>query len=375
MIILFKYTRALVFIFLTVVCQSTALATVFDQNQITDFQIIAPFSQIKEAKSKYLFLDLKKQKFEGAIQYKTNEGTLVQIPATISFKGFSSLSCPLPKLEFKFKKIDGTIFQGMKKVDLHTHCGEIKDLPNNNLVKSMYFAHREVSAYRILQILEMQSFQALPIAVEYLDSTSLQNPELAPHKKYQAFFLEDKSEFKKRKNVTDIMATNDALKEIDIQAGKTTRDQYIYENAEAHKNILNSIELAKIEFVQNLIGNMDWFLKAHPDDYRFENSDNKAELWNARIFQTLSGEWLPMIQDFNFSSLAMYGKSDTSFPIEIKLFHRLNSSEREDLLHYLSIKKTEILNSIQFLSTDPQFLVLQKTLNERFVQIMKEYQK
>lgn len=358
-------------ILLTAVYLPLNAAPLFDQNKISDFQIVAPFEQMTEAKKKFLFLDLKKQKFEGFIKYKNPDSTLVQIPVTLSFKGFSTLSCQLPKLELKLNQTQNTLFEGQKKIDLHTHCGDIKDNPSNTLIKSMYFAHREVTAYKILKILNLQFLHALPIKALYIDINNSKPAALAPLESYQAFFLEDKSEYKKRNQLKDIFALNDALKDADIQSGKTILAEYQYDHADAHKTQLNSFELAKLEFVQNLVGNMDWFIKSNAEDFRFNDNMNKVELWNIKIFENPQGQWIPLIQDFNFSSLAMYSKSDLTFPIEIKLFQRLNKSERQDLIQFLSAQQQAVLNSIEFLSKDSEFDLLKKSMNERYEQILK----
>lgn len=341
------------------------------------FELRAPFAKIAELKkSNANFMQLKEQKFEGEIIYSIN-GAETKAAVELNIKGFSSaVNCDFPKLELKIKKGQSTIFAEDKKIDLNTHCADPEvSTEKFAFFRSMYYAHREVVAYRILNSLGLQSFQTKPVFMKYIDSETGTFPAAARKSEYQAFFIEDKSVFIKRNGFTELFGVNDSFRAWNISRQKAVDSQYQFSSVSESSSKIDMMTLAKIELLQNLIMNNDWFIKANPTDSRNGSGDLKEYLWNAKLFADANQSWLPIVQDFNFSMLsyAEINKPNVEFATMTRKFiGQLSESQMKELRTLLTARRAEILNHTELIKNDPQFERLKEFLQKRIDFLIKE---
>lgn len=97
-------------------------------------------------------------------------------------------NCSFPpyRLNFKKKEVKGTIFDGLDKVKVVSHCRESR--------KSFErYIYREYLAYKTLNILTETSFSFRLLNIEYADSKGRYKP-----RQYSAFFIEPVEQLAKR---------------------------------------------------------------------------------------------------------------------------------------------------------------------------------
>lgn len=348
----------------------------FDNTAVQHFIVEAPFAKINQAQKNSNFLETKAQRFDGFLSYTQDGKTYTKLPITLSIKGFTSINfCQLPKLEIKINSNLGTIFDGIKKIDLNTHCDDPKEVVTLTY-KSMFNAHREAVAYRIQKVLGMRFYLTKPVWVKYIDIETGLSPQSATKDSYQAFFIEDKKEFIKRNQVIEIKGVNDPFKIFDVPQGKYQEDQYQFLSIEQNKKLINLVDVAQIELFQNFIGNSDWFIKAHETDARY--LDAKNELWNTKMFKKSEVEWFPLAQDFNFSHLSFIeatGGGFSNFPLNTKFYNMLDVTQRRDLLNHFLTKKDLILKELDLIKNDPEYSKIKNSLENRFQFINTELNK
>lgn len=344
------------------------------------FELRAPFSRIAEMKkAEANFMNAKAQKFDGELVYAIN-GAETKVSIELSIKGFSSaVNCDFPKLELKIKKGQETIFGENKKIDLNTHCADPEVTTASDkyaFFRSMYFAHREVVAYRVLYSLGLQSFQTKPVFMKYTDSDTGTFPAAARKDEYQAFFIEDKSAFIKRHSLTELFGVNDPFRAYDIARQKTVETQYVFSSVAENSAKFDMMALAKIELLQNLIMNNDWFIRANPTDSRKSGSGElKDQLWNTKLFMDRNLNWLPIAQDFNFSMLS-YAEINMPnvemAPMTRKFIGQLSDAQLKELKELLTSKRSEILKHTELIKNDPKFERLKEFLQRRIDFLIKE---
>lgn len=355
----------------------------FSIKEIPELSLKAPFVKMEEFKKANInnLINLKKQKFDGEISYFTQDRKTV-LPVEISIKGFtSSVFCKFPKLELKIKKSSGTLFEGIKKIDLNTHCDDsvganLKD----PFISSMMYNHREVVSYKIQEILGLQNFLTQSIRINYTDVETGKSPEAAPKKVYDAFLIEDKSEFIIRNQVTEIKDINDVFKQVDIQNGKTSEAQYQFKSVTDNKDKLSVLDAAKVELFENIIYNLDYFIKFDQNDFRNSKTNvDLTALWNIRIFENKDFKnWFILAQDYNFSAISMIHimpELVIYIPLQNKFISQLLPEQRKMMASELQSKKEVIMLQLEKVKADPDFDKLKNYLDKRIDFLITELNK
>ncbi|MGE0634517.1 MAG: hypothetical protein AB7O96_19025 [Pseudobdellovibrionaceae bacterium] len=377
--------------------QDVPADSLFSSYEPLQVKIAAPFHILLDEKKKKNYVEIKEITIDGTISYEQPNSPKKEIPVEIHIKGFSSISgCQFPKIEIKFKSKDteGTLFSTIKSVDLNTHCGEwIEDNTADGAiyVQSGYHNHREALVYKMMEVLDMPSYKSRPVWIEYLDSEKpMEFP--TPHKKYQAFFVEDFGALKKRIGAKEVRGFDDPFKETDPKK----KNEIVY----AFKGVVESTNMdvedaIRIHFLQSLIGNADWFLRTHEKQRRFENikedenadenlsenekkekleqaladSEDPTSLWNAKIVELPNKKWIPFPQDFNFSSWASAGQGWNATP-SIKPF--VDAKNYENVKKSFLEKKAHLYDVLSALDHDPKGKENAKKLLDRFFEALPE---
>ncbi len=124
----------------------------------------------------------KREYHKAVLSYKNN-GSEKEVPILIKTRGHfrrQRTVCKFPPLRIKFAKEDvqGTLFEGQKKLKLVTHCGK-NDTYERNLLK-------EYLIYKMYNIITDQSYKARLVRVKYIDTKG----KVEEMTKY-SFFIED----------------------------------------------------------------------------------------------------------------------------------------------------------------------------------------
>lgn len=320
-----------------------ASGTLFSSYDVKNFELSADFTALLAAKANG-FLQAPKTEVEGLISYQNDNSEKVSVPVKIRLRGFTSLGfCSFPKMEIKISKKDSvnTLFQGIKSVDINTHCIEIEDPTLEPHVKEGYYNHREAYVYRIMDILNMPTLRARPVLFQYTDINPESKMTADPKKSYQAFFVEDMGDLRKRNNLLDIKGVYDPTKMAVDPADTEKLAAYTFTNVAEVKTDLQ--DLVRIAALQWLVGNTDWYLKISATDQRNEGDPipNEPNLWNIKSAKTQDGKVIFIPQDFNFSALAM-GYSSGAF-LNQKIFNMGDKETQIAVLKMFLAKKEDIL--------------------------------
>lgn len=286
----------------------------------------------------------------GVLSYEDKTHQKLQIPVRVHIKGFSTtVLCSFTKLELKLKDPDtkGTLFDSIKSIDLNTHCAD-PNVPHSNAhIKSALKNHREALLYRMAHVLEIPTLRARPVFIRYT-KTQIPEVDLKPSP-YQAFFLEDTPYLRKRLKGKEIKSAVDTFKDMEIAKDPRKASQYVFTDVQSSPKI-DKEDVARIELFQNMIANMDWFIKMHPHHRRFQSEENSANLWNIRILELPSGQWVPFPQDFNFTG-AVQGLQG-GFKTEI--FNTVSEASRQKLKNIFLSKKAQLYPLTETLANDPE---------------------
>lgn len=133
-------------------------------------------------------------------------------------------NCSFPplKLNFKKKQVAGTLFEGLDKVKLVTHCK-----PKSGAYQQYVLG--EYLVYRVLNLLTDTSFRVRPFNIQYLDEPS--------GKKTQesfAFFIEPDDALEERLNLDE------------------SKQKYFLQDSTQYRHI------SRIAMFQYFVGNTDW---------------------------------------------------------------------------------------------------------------------
>jgi hypothetical protein len=354
----------------------------FKETNVTQFVLKAPFTKMAEIKKNTLnFIELKKYKFEGHISYLLDQKN-IDVPVEISIKGFTSaVYCKFPKLELKIQNGKDSVFGGLKKIDLNTHCDDtLGSNKSDPFIISMSSPNREVVLYRIQEILGLKVLRTKPVQLSYFDMETGLSPEAAPKQIYDAFFIEDKSEFIKRNEMVEIKGVNDSFKSLDLASGKTTVDQYQFASVLDNSDKIDLMEAARIELFQQVIFNNDWFLKLNTNDLRHpQDTSDISELWNMRVFaEKENNKWFLLAQDFNFSALPMIQmmfEGASNAPIQNKFFNQISVDQKNELIQQLQSQKQNILSQLELVKNDSEYLKMNRYLENRIAFIINELRK
>lgn len=193
----------------------------FDSDEILDIHIITDISKIRKDRGKnQAYHPAKLVVFEAGKQQIT-------IDVLVRTRGIFRLNprvCNFPPLRLKFKKQDvkKTIFKGIGKLKMVTHCQDRKKLYQK-------YVFREYLVYKLYNLLTEESFRARLVRVTYID-TGRKNKKLEKF----GFFIEP----------------------VEMVAA---RNQYRYLKIEpTTRYTLNSDQSSFLSVFQFMIGNTDW---------------------------------------------------------------------------------------------------------------------
>ena len=323
----------------------------FSTYEVATFKLSAPLTTLFNAK-KLSFFEIKKVTVNGFISYRDDSQKTITLPIKLHIKGYTSTKfCTFPKLELKIPASESvnTIFEGIKTLDLNTHCVEIDDPstdPYINYVKSSFENHREAMIYRIMEILRMPSLRARPILVEYTDTDDKSEIFAKQDFAYQAFFLEDYSDFRKKNNLKAIRGINDITK-FDVDPKDLEKlSTYVFSNVQDSPNI-DLDDASRSALFQFLVGNRDWFIQTTKSDFREQGNPKSENIWNMKIVENSKGKWITIPQDFNFSMFMQ--NFPVVQPVEIKTFGLVGAESRIKILQSFVDKKDQIIEAIKTL--------------------------
>ncbi|MES2802715.1 MAG: hypothetical protein V4654_09510 [Bdellovibrionota bacterium] len=323
---------------------------IFSSYEILNFKLTAPISTLLKAKE-LSFFATKKVVVEGTLSYTDHKNKNVQIPVKINIKGFTSTQfCTLPKLELKLDKTlkKNTLFENIKSIDLHTHCIEQEDTKALEAVKVAFNAHREAMLYRYMDILEIPGFRARPIMMEYQDTDANSIMQAKSGFLYQAFFLEDYGDFRKRNNLKAIRGVNDVTKTDTDPTDTEKLASYVFSHVEQHPAV-DRDDVARAVLFQHLIGNGDYFIQTTSTGYR-DGSPTDENLWNMKIVENTDGKWITIPQDFNFSLILL------NYPVvpslEMVTFNLASPETQINLYKSFANKKAELIKATDLLQAE-----------------------
>ncbi len=304
--------------------------TLFSSYETLNIKLSAPFTTLFQAKL------LGKEKFKEL----PVKGTLIiddlTLRVQIVLKGNSTaIMCPFPKMELMIldDAYGNTIFSESKTFDLNTHCAD-KDSRLDEAFKASYYNHREALAYRILDILDIPTFRARPVIIQYLDENKA---ALKYSQKYQAFLLEDTSSFLKRIDAREIKGFNDGGKESAIRKNPKKAAQYLFTDLSEAPQI-DREDAARIALFNEMIGNYDWFIKA--DSKHMRSKEDLRNLWNVKIVETSNGRWIPFPFDFGLAAVVTGISQPNPY---MRVFSSVDLKSQEKLKKQFHEKRIEIL--------------------------------
>jgi hypothetical protein len=327
--------------------QNIPAGSLFSSYEPVSVTLSAPlktlFSQTRTA-------ELKKQSIDGTLTYQDPSSQVFSIPVEVRVKGNTTLVlCPFPKLELKIKspKEAAGIFQGVKSVDLGTHCRDKgQQVLNSNLYQSV-FNHREALIYRMAEILGVPTYKARPAVIRYqATGITVVDENTQP---YQAFFLEDKSAFRKRIGATEFAEKFESVKD----------SAYIdYEDA------------ARIALFEVMIGNIDWSLKSDKNDDGMFAAIG-YNLWNMRMFEFADKHLLPVPYDFNYAEIIVGG---IGVDINKNLFNLAERASQEKIKKSFLSKKALLYKTVESsLKNDPEGIANFKKTLDAFYSKLSSY--
>lgn len=322
---------------------------IFSGYDVLDFKLTAPISTLLNAK-KLSFFEVKKVSVQGTLSY-TDNNQIIQIPVKINIKGFTSTQfCTLPKLELKLDKAlkQNTLFANVKSIDLHTHCVEQDDATAMDAVKASFTAHREALIYRFMDVLEIPAFRARPIMMAYEDTDTPSIMQAKTNYKYQAFFLEDYGDFRKRNNLKAIRGVNDITKYDTAPDDLEKLASFVFTSVEQHSAV-DRDDVARAVLFQNMIGNGDYFIQKTATGYRIDSATDE-NLWNMKLVENAAGKWITIPQDFNFSLITT--SHQVSLPLEREGWDLASAQAKQNILTSFKNKKSELLKAAEALSSD-----------------------
>jgi hypothetical protein len=232
--------------------QPTAKKLLFENDKILEVQIVGDIGNISKDRGK------NKAYHPAKFIYLKNNGDQITVDVLLKTRGIFRLNpriCNFPPLRLKFKKqdVENTIFKGIKKLKMVTHCQNKKKLYQQYLL-------REYLAYRLFNLFTEMSFRVRLVHVTYIDS-GRKNKKL---KKY-GFFIEP----------VEMMAARNQCKYLKID------DSTLY--------TLDSKQSSFLSVFQFMIGNTDWSYIA----------DHNVK----RIIPESGGASLGVPYDFDFSGI------------------------------------------------------------------------
>ena len=192
-------------------------------------------------------------------------GAMGRFDVDLSLRGKGRLNkstCEFPplRLDFQKKQIKNTVFAHQGDIKLVVQCGDAKEFAN--------YLRFEFLIYKSLNILTPASYQVRWVEIVYSDPDAKSDKQ---ERRLPAFFVERKSRLAKRLGVekTDV-------KEINVAA-------------------MEPKQASLLGLFQYVIANPDYSLVAA--------APGESCCHNAKLLQTKSGQYLPVIYDFDSAGL------------------------------------------------------------------------
>lgn len=335
---------------------------------VVEDRLFSNFSVLNQIQIEANFAEMFLNKDTGQGREKWYDGQVhlgsKTIPTQIRMRGYSSMYiCPFPKLMLKFKSQDtrGTVLEGVKKLDLATHCYPDSFQGERKFFVEMKYAHREALLYRWLQILGIPAYKARPAKVTYIDRSTT---NALPTETHQAFFIQHLSEFMKENGLTrEIKPVADQFradweKRNPEKVGTDEAPLYVFESPEKHEQ-LDRARLAEVALFEAIIGNNDWRM-------------NEKELWNVKILMGADQSWKPVPLDFNLSAPILARTPQLNIPQIRTIFFRQSwfdlatTGQRLALVEKMISKIPELTTSVEMLNAEDEvgYRIFLQTLEE-----------
>jgi hypothetical protein len=247
------------------------LPALFEDDTVLALRIEAPLRTLMQERSDTEYLD-------GYLYYTDAAGQQKQLDLKLRARGRYRKqldTCPFPpvRLNFQKKQVEGTVFDGIDKLKLVTHCRNGSDQYEQNVLK-------EYLAYRIFNALTEFSFRVRLLRIEYVDND---RGELLETR--HAFLIEDDDLLGERIGATRVEVPYTAFEHIEPRQG------------------------SRVAVFQYLIGNTDFSMIAGARD--------DICCHNVVLFSDGSEQYIPVPYDFDFAGLvnARYAKPNPNLPI------------------------------------------------------------
>ncbi len=321
----------------------------FAGNEPLHFELEAPLKEFLAKVQSTPFPQNKEIKTTGILSYINEKQHKVELPVEIQVKGFSTLMmCEFPKLELKIKAKDltGSFFDSIKTVDLHTHCQEEEKAADYPVLKASFYNHREALLYKMAEVLQIPTFKARPVFVRYKNTQY----SFMENKEYRAFFLEDMGSFRKRLNAQEVKGVGDMMKDLTLAKDPSKESLYRFSDVKSASQV-DPEDAARIALFQAMVGNGDWFLKAHPEHYRNRDRSDKSNLWNVKIVELPDKKWVLFPQDFSLSGILI---GATYVILDAPTWNVVPKEAQNRLKQVFLDKKAEIYNLLNTLKDDPE---------------------
>lgn len=234
----------------------------FDLKEIMEMKLEIPLKEvIKDTKER--------DKRNGYISYANENKQWQKIPVKVKVRGNTRSNksiCGFPPLFLHFNKdkTKQTVFKGMKKIKLVTHCRNAKYFED--------FVKKEYLTYQMYEVITQYSFKTRLVRMTYTDRN-----EAMKESTHYAFLIEPIKKVAKR---NDLKVFNGDIR---------------------NQEFLDRDNMDKLAFFEFLIGNLDWSV---------------PERHNMKI---LKGDGLPIAvpYDFDFSGMVNtpYAKPPEGFEI------------------------------------------------------------
>lgn len=343
----------------------------FSSHEIKNFSLSAPLSTLFRARLLNV-MAARKVAVKGTLSYQEH-GRAIKIPVELKLKPTTSMaSCKFPSVEIKFTGSNQrTVFEGTKFIDLNTHCAEALDVSVALFHRIAFFNHREALIYQMMETLEMPTLHARAAFLQYEDTDTNRDVSFNPRLMYQAFFLEDMAEFRKRNRVTEVKAESDFLR-ASVEQDERDREALFTFRAVSETPQIETEDLARTVVFEFLVGNQDWFIRKTPPDTFIVNRKTANSLVNMKMFERPDGRQILIPSGFTVATFAT--GEDELPPLNRAAFELATESERKKVLQLFLRKRTEILNLV-VLKNDEMIEIMRKTINSAFDQLEKELQK
>lgn len=299
--------------------------------------------------------DLPKPTVMGTISY-LDSGRTITIPARFNVKGYSSANdCEFKKVELKFKKehTAQTIFENLKSIDLNTHCQE--EATVGTPFAQSFYNHREVVIYKMAKLLGLATYEVRPVFVKYKNTGTVADKS---KNLYQAFFVEDKSEFLRRLGAQEFMGKYDRSYGKLAKKPKDPKDdaKYIITDIRQQKQI-DLEDLYRLLLFNVLVQNHDWGLPF--------NEGVQVYLWNVKIAALSQDHWVPVIHDFNLAGPVTGMPGGPQFIDSFKLADKVTMDRIE--ASFVD-RRAKLYEMLELLSNDPEGQQYLKDCLDQFFQ-------